>query len=413
MKLLPPVPPERDFRRLMGSRLMTGLAGSAVPLLLIFTVLRRPNGAHELGWVLAVAELPGVLFLFVSGVVSDRLPRRLLVVVGDLLNALLCAAMGLGLLLGRAPLGLLIGAATLAAVTQSLMYSAYGALLPATVAEEHLQQANALRSVIGTTFAIAGPALASVAASVAPLALPWLLAAALYAGGAVGAYAVRATGKVAPRGDTVWQQMRSGWQYFRSTGWLAVMTAYSAVWHLVVWAPFIVLGAVSMGEQYGSTHGWGYVQTAIGLGGLATGLLIGRFQPRRTLPAALVGLALVSTAALAIGLGLPFPLVLAASLVSGAGLCAADVYWSSALQRSVPAGMLGQILSYDYLVSVALLPLGYALAPLLGSWLGVSGFLILGPAAAVLGVALVAAQPSVRRADEAPAPAAPRVPEPA
>lgn len=396
MKFLPAVPPEADFRILISSRLMTAVAGAATPVLLIFTLLDRPSGDRELGWVLGVGALPALVVLLFSGLATDRLSRRGLVFTGDLLNALLCAGVGIMLLTGHSLLWFIVAAAVLSAGTQALLYPAYGALLPATVADEHVQEANALRSVITTTSSIAGPTLAAAGSTLAPLWAAWLTAAALFALGGLRVRAVATDGSAPERDDGLLQQIRAGYRYFRAHRWLTVMTAYSAVWHLVVWAPLIVLGAVSMREDYGGAARWGYVETALGVGGLCAGLVIGRLRPRRVLLAAMTGLTLAAAAALAIGLHAPYALVLAAAFLSGAGLCAADVFWSSSLQKRVPSDLLGQILSYDYLVSVALLPIGYALAPFLSDWIGTGTYLVSGMVIAVLGFGVVALEPTVR-----------------
>jgi hypothetical protein len=62
--------------------------------------------------------------------------------------------------------------------------------------------------------------------------------------------------------------------------------------------------------------------------------------------------------------GLPAPLaaLLAGAAVNGFALELGGLAWTRVLQEKVPVGMLGRVSSIDALGSVALLPLGYALA---------------------------------------------------
>jgi hypothetical protein len=68
-----------------------------------------------------------------------------------------------------------------------------------------------------------------------------------------------------------------------------------------------------------------------------------------------------------------------------------------ALQRHVPAAVLSRVSAYDWLGSVALVPLGFALAGPLADALGVTAVLWLAAGWNVLGSAVVLAVPSVRR----------------
>ncbi|HEX5142575.1 MAG TPA: MFS transporter [Mycobacterium sp.] len=383
---LPPVPPEPDFRRLISSRLLTSLGSAATPVLLVLTVLGGGGDAGELGLVLSLGALPGVLCLFVSGVGSDRSSRRRLVLGADLLNATAAAVAAGSLLAGERWTAVMVAVAMITSVTFALLYPAYGSLFASTLARDHLQQANALRGLIASTTMIAGPALAGISVSVLPIAVPWVVVTALFLCGALLVTRVRTTGAPPPPTETVWHQITTGWRYFWSERWLRNLTAFSAVWHMLVWAPLLVLGPIILAGHYGGAGQWGWFQAAVGVGGVATTLVAGRLRVRRMLLAALGGLVLVGAATLGLALRAPLLVVLVGAAVVGVGLAVADVFWISAMQAWIPDDKIGQMLSYDYLVSVALLPFGYALAPVLADIVGACQVLLFG-----LGVTTVVA----------------------
>ena len=51
---------------------------------------------------------------------------------------------------------------------------------------------------------------------------------------------------------------------------------------------------------------------------------------------------------------------MAASFVSGAGFTAGIIVWTTLMHRLVPAELLGRVTSFDWLVSVSLMPLSFA-----------------------------------------------------
>jgi hypothetical protein len=85
------------------------------------------------------------------------------------------------------------------------------------------------------------------------------------------------------------------------------------------------------------------------------------------------------------------------AVVSGAGIAVFGTLWDTTVQQHIPAAALSRVSAYDWLGSVALIPLGYALTGPLASTLGVTGALWLAAAWTVLGSATAIAVPAVRR----------------
>jgi hypothetical protein len=88
------------------------------------------------------------------------------------------------------------------------------------------------------------------------------------------------------------------------------------------------------------------------------------------------------TAAFALGapLGLLVPLFAAA----GVGLALFGIWWETALAERVPPHTLSRVSAYDWMGSLALLPVGYLLAGPLGDALGAEPVLAVGSALATV-----------------------------
>ena len=88
-------------------------------------------------------------------------------------------------------------------------------------------------------------------------------------------------------------------------------------------------------------------------------------------------------------------LMLAAGLTVAA-IALANAFWYTALQQQVPGEAVSRVTSYDQLISLVFMPVGYAVAGPAAEWLGVDATLVL---AAALGAAAnvgILAVPSVR-----------------
>lgn len=65
----------------------------------------------------------------------------------------------------------------------------------------------------------------------------------------------------------------------------------------------------------------------------------------------------------------PTAAIAAAAAVSGIGIAVFGTLWDTALQQHIPAAALSRVSAYDWLGSVALIPLGNALSGPLASTL--------------------------------------------
>ena len=88
-----------------------------------------------------------------------------------------------------------------------------------------------------------------------------------------------------------------------------------------------------------------------------------------------------------VALGAPLGACVPAFALAGFGLALFGVWWDTALAERVPPHLLSRVSAYDWLVSLSLLPVGYALAGPLGDALGETTVLGAGAALATLALA--------------------------
>jgi hypothetical protein len=99
----------------------------------------------------------------------------------------------------------------------------------------------------------------------------------------------------------------------------------------------------------------------------------------------------------AFAVGLPAPVLFPFFVLAGTGIALFDVWWHTALAERVPPHMLSRVTSYDWMGSLALLPIGYVLAGPLGEALGATEVLAVGSTLALGALALTFTSREVRR----------------
>lgn len=394
---------EAQFRRFLAGYLASFLGSQMVPVAVSFAVLGNGGSASDVGFVLTGEALPLVAFLLVGGVVADRLGRRPVMVAADLARMVAQGVLAALLLTGHTGLWDLIGLEAVVGAGQAFFVPAMAGLVPEVASAPRLQQANALNGLVGSVGIMVGPALAGVIVAVANPG--WAIAA------DAASYLVSAAclaGLALPvRAPTVRSGLLSdlalGWSELRSRTWLWVVVLDFAFFHLVVFAPLIVLGAVVAKASLGGAAAWGTILGAFGAGSVAGGLVMLRLRPRRPLVWGMLGTIWLALPIWLLAARAPTVAISGGAVVAGAGFATFGTLWDTTMQRHIPPGLLSRVSSYDWFGSTALLPAGYALAGPLGLALGLSGALYLAGGWLVVTNLGVLAVPGVRRLASGPA----------
>lgn len=386
---------ERNLALLVTSGTVSAFGTGMSQVALAFAVLGI-GGASDLGWVFLSREVPSVAFLLIGGVWADRVSRKQLLVGGDITLATTQAVTALAFLFHHAEVWSIACLQGAFGIANSFTRPASTGLIPQAVRSEHLQEANALIDLSRSTMRIAGPA---VGAAIVVVANPaWALVADA-ASFAVSAFLrVRMQIAEGPRAGrtALTREVRDGWAAFIERSWLWIMVGCFGIFQLTLFPAMLVLGPVVAKSRLGGAAAWGAILASQSAGSVIGGLVALRVRPRRPLLTCCY-LMLPATIFLAmLALASSLILLCGASLFAGLTLTTSGIVWMTAFQRSVPEHLVSRLSAFDWLGSVALNPLGYALIGPLAGALGTARTLY--AAAALNGGATIAAAlaPSIR-----------------
>lgn len=396
----------RDFRLLFGGQAVSVLGDRMAIVALAFAVLEIGGSVSDVGLVLAAGTFPLVATVLAGGVVADRVSRRAVMVVADLVRVVSQGVLAALLIAGVAEVWMLALAAGVTGAATGFFSPASTGLLPEVVLAEQLQPANALRGSATSTGEILGPVVGGVL--VAATGAGWAIAvdAVTFAVSATCLALLRVPRGVAARQSSFVADLREGWVAFRSRRWVWTVVLYFAIGNLL-WGAWSALGPVVAERDLGGAAAWGGVLAAMGIGALAGSLLAANVNPRRPLFFAVLadGLFVLPLAFLAAVP--PVPLIACGALLSCAGMALAISVWESTLQRHVPRESLSRLSSYDWFGSLAFYPVGLAVWGPVAAVIGISTSLWLSFGLAVAATLALLSVPDIRHLPAVPpAPAA-------
>jgi predicted MFS family arabinose efflux permease len=386
----------REFRLLLLGQ-STSTIGDRIVFVALALYVTDIGSPSDVGIVLACHAVPLVGFLLIGGVWADRLPRHLVVVTTDLIRFGLHALLAALIFTGAVEVWHIAVIEACFGTAEAFYRPAFTGLVPQTVPEEEIQGARAAFGTIETVAEFAGPALAT--ALVLGVGPGWAFAIDAATFLVSAAFLVRLRPR--PRGEpaertTVVAELREGWSEVRSHTWIWVIVAVFSLSLLTGFGPWMTLGPTISLEHYDTRAIYGILASAMGAGTIAGALVGFRWRPRHPMRTGML-LALPLPISLgAFGLGLPVAALLPVFVLAGVGIALFDIWWHTALAQRVPPHMLSRVTAYDWMGSLALLPIGYVVAGPLGEALGAVEVLAVGSAISLTALAAALAVREVR-----------------
>ena len=387
---------EPRFRLLWTAQSFSSIGDSMVLVAVPFAALQIGGSPTAVGLVFAAGLVSRIALMLVGGVWADRLPRQHVMIAADLVRCVGQAAGAFVLLAGVAELWQLALIAAVHGAGAAFFTPAASGYVPEAVSPPRLQQANALIGVSRNVFAIVGPALAGLL--VYAFGPGWVYAIDAGTFALSASFLVRLpAGRAAPAARKKFMaDLAEGWREVTARSWVWASILYFAVWNFAI-AAFFVLGPVVSERELGGARDWGLILSGAAIGSVVGSLLALRIRPRRPL---FTGYLLISVAALpTIFLVRPFPVLViaAASVVAMVTLAFAVTLWQTTLQERIPREALSRVFSYDWVGSLVLMPLGFAVAGPLATAIGIDATLWLAAGLLFASSIAVALVPGVRR----------------
>ena len=370
----------RDFRVLWVG-MAVSLVGDGIFIVAVaWEAYSLWNSPYALALVGIGGTIPTVLFLLPGGVVSDRFDRRSVMLWADVLRGLAVGTLAVLAFAGVLRLWELVALVGVYGIGSAFFTPAFDAIVPDLLPVDDLAAANALDQFVRPiAFRLVGPALGGVLVA-AGAGFAFAVDAASFAVSGVAVLLMRR--QVQPWHEqpaaAVTAAMAEGLRFVRQRVWLWGTLVSAAFAYLVFLGPTeVLLPYVVKNTLHASPAILGLVFAAGGIGAIGAAVLMGhRRHPRRDVTVMYATWTIATLAVVGYGLATAAWQLMIACLLFNALETAGTIVWATMKQRHVPASMLGRVSSLDWLISIGLLPLSFALTAPIASIFGARATLV-------------------------------------
>jgi MFS family permease len=393
----------RDFR-LLWLGMAVSLIGDGIFLVAVawesYVLWNSPAALSIVGIGMTV---PTVAFLLIGGVVSDRRDRRRVMACADGLRALAVAGVAALALAHVLRFWELVVLVAVYGVGTAFFTPAFDAIVPDLLPSDELPRANSLDQFVRPiALRLVGPVIGGALVAIGP-GVAFAVDAASFGASLAAVLLMRTVAAhLLEEHVSPVVALKEGLRFVRGRVWLWGTLASAAIAYLLFLGPTeVLLPYVVKNELHASARTLGLVLAAGGVGAVAAAIWMGhREHPRRDVTVMYAAWTIATLAIAGYGLATASWQLMAACLVFNGLEAAGTIVWATIKQRHVPGSMLGRVSSLDWLISIGLLPLSFALTAPVAAAVGVRATLV---GAAVLGAIVTGAAlflPGMRAIEE-------------
>jgi MFS family permease len=385
-------------KRLFIARFISNYGNGLGPIAIAFGVLALPNGsANLLGIALGSTAVCFLIMAPFGGVIADKYGRARMVGLTDMLAGLVLFIQVYFFAIGDVPVLVLILVNGAFGLLWGVFWPAFAGVLPSVLPEEALQKGNAINSLVANAGIILGAASAGFLVSGFGAATALAIDAISFFVSGVMIFTFR---HVTPRAEvtenTVFDDLKHGWQVFRSFRWIVVIVV-SFSFIVMCWAAAeSVLGPLIALEHFNGPKSWSLVITAESAGLIVGALIALKIKPKYPMRFLMISSFTITFYIWTMAKPQSLALIAFGAFLFGITLDLWGTLWSTALQRKVPRDSLSRVSSFDAMGSMIFKPVGLAIAAPLSVLFGIDNFLLILAGITAVAILLPLFDPTVR-----------------
>ena len=275
----------RDFRLLWLGSLAATFAMQMQMVARGWLIYDMTSSAMALAWVMLSFMLPSVVFSLAGGLLADRLHKRSVMIVAQMLNTIATLLMATIVYIGEITFWHFIYFGLFNGTVLALSMPARSSIGPEIVGRAHMVNAMALQSATFNLSRILGPALAGIlialfaagdTTSTTGVGIVFFVIAGLYAVSAGTTALMRHRGRSADRGTTALADVFEGFRYMKQERLVLGLLVMGFVPMTFGFSVTFLMPAFNADVIGGGPEALGLLMTSAGAGALLGSLLLAR-----------------------------------------------------------------------------------------------------------------------------------------
>lgn len=380
----------KPFRHLWLGQAISQLGDSFYYVSFMFMVSALTNGNMAMvGFVGAAEALPFLLFSSYAGVLADRMDRRRIMLLSDLICASILGALATVVVLDpQLPVWTLFASAFGLSTIRAFFLPAKSAAIPNLVPSDLLLKANSLSMATQNVMPVIGLGFsAAVMGAIFELSPQWFFFGTIVfnASSFLGsAWFIALLPSIKPDRQDVLEKhpladLRDGLKYIRGRHELTVLLVLSLFLNLSISPFFVIYMAANRGWFGNKPQTLALFEFFFFTGMIIGSVVVGKSNVKRPGLGYIWGLAVVGLAVAAMAFSRNFAWFCSWNVLAGIALPFGQIPLSTYLQATVPDAFRGRVNSALTMISMGTQPVGMSLGGFMLNALGlVNSFLVMG-----------------------------------
>jgi MFS family permease len=381
----------RDFRVFWSGQLVSLVGTWMQRVGQAWLVLELTNSAFKLGIISALQFAPVLFFSVPAGAIVDRVPKRRLLIVTQLVLMLQAFALTGLVWTGHVRYWHVAILATVYGLANAFDLPTRQAFVASMVVKEDLMNAIALNSAMFNAARLVGPAVAGLLIARYGLAHAFFLNGLSFIAVIVALSALRAEGEPHPSpGTTLADKIRGGFEYAARTPVIGFVLALLLMVGFFVINFNVLVPLITKQVLHAGASEFGWLMASLGAGAIVGALsLASMIQGRPPVSLPIAAGVVVSAGSLVLATVGRFPTAVVVLFVIGFAQIVFQASCNTMLQVTVPDALRGRIMSLYALVFAGATPLGSLAVGVIAEHLGTPAACALGGAGGLVSVAVL------------------------
>ncbi|HIE05319.1 MAG TPA: MFS transporter [bacterium (Candidatus Stahlbacteria)] len=341
-----------------------------------------------LGGVFSIYTLCEVVFGFIAGPIADRYNKKRILIIVDILRGAVVFLLYI-LITYRTITVFQLYLVTFAfSVLSPFFHRTEFTIIPFIVSPDDLLKANGILRGLRRTMLVIAPGLGGLLVSILGTRLGFLIDGGtfIFSSICIGFIVMRRLKRPeeAPRGRSLFADMREGYKYLLRSSFLLILAIYAAFINFLAGPVFPLFPLLSEQSALGAS-GYGMMMSALSAGLIASSFTIGFIERIfNKVSMIFLGLFISAVAIFFLGLGFYKFAIIGAVFVLGFGINTSNLPITTIFQQKVPEDKIGVVSSFVFTFAQIAQPISMALSGFLVDLFSISAIFI------TIGILLIA-----------------------